>query len=369
VIRALGKTVTLAPGQPLTKHDFYSPLSDVLLDLVEKDLYGASAKPASQLGCSLAHDFIRLSTVAGQLLWLIETAPVRTGTPDLLSITMLAESYLMSLRAACDVIAVIVHTFCIEDKKKGQVPDESFNDLIDWIENNPKRVPQSLKFIAEHRDWFADLRSIRDKLVHHRFDINIFMNGVFPSFSLMSTGDLHLHFLRKPGQFYEPGLSLTPLMPFLKRATQGALKLASKIAEVIAAERKLVPSKTHVLNGVYIPALHHLLSYEQPDEEVAEDEQRRREIKARYLRYAGDYLNAIKLGHPDGFWLPFAVRLEELFGSEPVHISEAGHPTWRDGEVLIEWHLHFEREQREYAAILREGTFFSVDELTNDEKN
>ena len=122
MIRALGKTITLEAGQSLTKHDFYLPLSDVLLDLVEQDLYGPSAKSASLLGCSLAHDFIRLSTVAGQLLWFVETTPVRIGTPDLLSITMLAESYLMSLRSACDVIAVIIHTFCIEDKKKGQVP-------------------------------------------------------------------------------------------------------------------------------------------------------------------------------------------------------------------------------------------------------
>ena len=202
MIRALGKTITLEAGQSLTKHDFYLPLSDVLLDLVEQDLYGPSAKSASLLGCSLAHDFIRLSTVAGQLLWFVETTPVRIGTPDLLSITMLAESYLMSLRSACDVIAVIIHTFCIEDKKRGQVPDESFNDLIDWIENNPNRVPESIKFVVEHREWFVELRSIRDKLVHPRFDINIFMNGVFPSFSLMSTGDLHLHFLRKPGQFH-----------------------------------------------------------------------------------------------------------------------------------------------------------------------
>ena len=194
------------------------------------------------------------------------------------------------------------------------------------------------------------------------------MNGVFPSFSLMSTGDLHLHFLRKPGQFYEPGLTRTHLMPFLKRVTQGILDLARKIAEVIAAERKNDPSKTHVLNGVYIPALHHLLSYVQPDEKVTEDEERRRKIKARYLRNAGDYLNAIKLGHPDGFWLPFALRLEELFGIEPVYVCPPGYPNYRDGEVMIEWHLHFEREQREYAVILREGTFFSVDGLNTDEQ-
>jgi hypothetical protein len=200
LIRALGKTVTLEPSQRLTKHDFLLPLSDILLDFVEKDLYGPSAAISSQLGCSLAHDFVNLSTVAGQLLWLVDTAPVRTGTPDSLSISMLAESYLMYLRSACDVIAVIIHTFCIEEKKKGQVPNKSFNDLIDWIEKNPSRVPEGIKFVVDHRDWFVELRGIRDKLVHHRFDINIFTDNVAPSFSIMSTGDIHLHTIRKPGE-------------------------------------------------------------------------------------------------------------------------------------------------------------------------
>jgi hypothetical protein len=182
VIRALGNTVTLKPGQRLTRHDFLLPLSDILLDLVEQNLYGPSAAFSSQLGCSLAHDFVRLSTIAGQLLWLVDTAPVRTGTPDTLSISMLAESYLMYLRSTCDVIAVIIHAFCIVERKKGQVPNGSFNDLIGWIEDNPTRVPESIKFVARHKDWFVELRSIRDKLVHHRFDINILMDNVAPSF-------------------------------------------------------------------------------------------------------------------------------------------------------------------------------------------
>ena len=121
MIRATGKTVTIKPGRRLTKHDFLLPLSDILLDFVEKDIYGPSAAFSSQLGCSLAHDFVRLAEVAGQLLWLVDTAPVRTGTPDSISISILAESYLMYLRSACDVIAVIIHTFCIDEKKKGQV--------------------------------------------------------------------------------------------------------------------------------------------------------------------------------------------------------------------------------------------------------
>jgi hypothetical protein len=357
VIRALGKTITLKLGQPLTKHDFLLSLSDVLLDIVENDLYGPQAEPSAKLGCSLAHDFINLGTIAGQLLWLVDTAPVRTGTPDSLSISLYAESYLMHLRSACDVIATIIHTFCIENKKKGQVQNESFNDLIDWIEKNPSRAPDDLKFLVQHKDdWFSKMRSIRDKLVHHRFDINIFTNEIAPSFSTMSTGEIHLHLLRKPGEFLDPPLTLTPLMPFLKHATCGLLNLADKTAEVIIARTKHVPSKKHVINGVYIPALHHMLSYEEPSkEEIPEDEKRRRKIKARYLLEAGNYLRAVNLGHPDSFWLQCAVLIEELFGEPPYHSSIPKHPKYRDGEALIGWQIHFKKMECEYVVVFQDS--------------
>lgn len=363
MIRALGKTVTLKPGQRLTKHDFLLPLSDILLDFVDKDLYEPTAALYSQLGCALAHDFINLSTVAGQLLWLVGTAPVRTGTPDSHLISMLAESYLMCLRSACDVIAVIIHTFCIEDKKKGQVPNESFNDLINWIEKNPSRVPEGIKFVVEHKDWFVELREIRDKLVHHRFDINIFTDDVAPSYSTMSTGDVHLHFRRNSGKRLEPGLTPKPLMPFLRRSTKGALDLSEKIAEVIANQRGHAPSRTHVLNGVYMPALKHMLSYEEPSREITEDEERRRKIKAWHLLNAGDYLNSVNLGYPDGFWLPFAVRVEELFDMQPCHVGRPKHPQRRDGEALIDWHLHFDKSGQLYVVLLRDGIFYSSEGL------
>jgi hypothetical protein len=116
VIRALGKTVTLKLGQRLTKHDFLLPLADILLDFVEQGPDSPTASLAAQLGCSLADDFVNLATLAGQLLWLADIAPVRTGTPDSLSISMLAQGYLTQLRTARDVLAVIVQTFYLDEK-------------------------------------------------------------------------------------------------------------------------------------------------------------------------------------------------------------------------------------------------------------
>jgi len=369
VIRALGNTIKVKPGQSLSKHDFLLPLSDVLLDLVDQDLYGPSAANASQLGCSLADDFLNLATLAGQLLWLVDTAPVRTGTPDSLSISMLAEGYLMQLRTACDILAVITHTFCIDEKKKGQVPKESFNDLVEWVEKNPSRVPDRIRFILEHRHWFDQLRGIRDKLVHNRFDINIFTDDVAPSYALMSSGDIHLHFLRKPRTPLDDPLRPAPLLPLLKLLTQGALALADQIAGAIARDRQLTPSKTHVLNGVYVPALHHMLSYAEPSRKTTDHEKQKRKIKARHLLAAGDYLNTVNMGHPDGFWLPFAVHMEELFGVPPNHIGEPRHPKYRDGEALIDWHFNFERQGQLYVVLLRDGIHYSQDGLEQSRKD
>lgn len=361
MIRALGKIKKLKPGERLTKHDFMLPLPDVLLDFAEQELDNPIASLAAQLGCSLADDFINLATIAGQLLWLVDVAPVRTGTPDSLSISMLAQGYLMQLRTACDVLAVIIQKFYLDEKgvivpKKKR---DSLYRLIDWLKKNPSQVPDRIKFILEPMSWFDQLKGIRDKLVHNRFDINIFTDDVAPSYALMSTGDIHLHFLRKPRQHLDNPLRPAPLLPLLRLFTEGALGLAGQIAQAIAAERGHTPSRTHVINGVYIPALPHLLSYEEPSRDAADDEKRRRKIKARHLRDAGDYLNSVNLGHPDGFWLPFAVRMEELFGKQPRHIGEPKHPLFYDGEALIGWHFDFEKEGQQYVVLLRDGIHYT----------
>jgi hypothetical protein len=369
VIRTLGKTMKLKPGEPLSKHDFLLPLSDVMLDLVEKDTQGPSALLYSQLGCSLAHDFLNLATLAGELLWRVGVAPIRTGTPDSLIIAALAESYLMTLRSACDVVAAIIHACCIPAKEKGKVPKkvDSFNSLITWAEKNPARVPENIRFITEHMDWFAELKGIRDKLVHNRYDINVFTDDVAPSFSLMSAGEINLHFLRAPGTRLANPLHPVALLPFLKRVTIGVLLLADQVAQAIARHNSHEPSKTHVLNGVYVPALTHLLSYEEPNrEDMTSAEKLRRKLTARYLLGAGDYLKSIDFDYPDGFWLRCAVRLAELFGQVPQY-SNPRHPTYRDGEALIEWRLTFKSAENTYIVLLRDGRYLNAETLESDE--
>jgi hypothetical protein len=363
VIRALGKNVRIGPGEALTKHDFLLTLSDLLLDLVEQDAKNEHALWYSQRACSLAHDVVNMATMAGQLLWHTSVAPMRTGTPDSLFISMVAESYFVLARSACDVIEEVILELCVDPKKRGQCPKGgSFNDLLNWVIDNPTRVPDRMRFIAKHQDWFAGLRGIRDKLVHFGYDMNIYTDDVAPQFVLMSTSEITLHFLRAPREHFPGASTPVPLLPFLQRITQGVLTLSDQVAGAISEDRKHTSTKRNVLNGVYIPALHHLLSYEElKDADMTPQEKQRREFAAQYLLEAGDYLNAIKLGYPDGFWFQFAVHLAERYGKPPDYMSTPKCPPYRDGEELALWQLGFIHDGKDHTLILKDAAFLALD--------
>lgn len=112
-------------------------------------------------------------------------------------------------------------------------------------------------------------------------------------------------------------------------------------------------SHTHVLSGVYVPALHHLLAYEQPQPGhlLNEEEMRRRHIAAWHLLKAGDYLSAAERGYPDDFWWRFATHLCDLFTAPPRYVSEAQFARWR---LLIDWKFVFQGEEQNVALCLRE---------------
>jgi len=52
-----------------SRNQFYVPLCDILLDLVEQDMGGSDALKFSQIAHSLAHDLLNMGTLAGRLLW------------------------------------------------------------------------------------------------------------------------------------------------------------------------------------------------------------------------------------------------------------------------------------------------------------
>ena len=367
MIRALGKNVRIRPGEPLTKHDFLLPLTDLLLDMVERDVDSEHALWYSHRACALAHDVLNMATMAGELLWHTSVAPLRSTTPDSLYISMVAESYFVQARSACDVIAEVILKLCVEPKKRGQLPPEdplegnSFRPLLNWVVKDPTRI-SDIGFVAGHEDWFLELVGIRDKLVHLGHDMIVYTNPIAPSFGLMDTGASTLHFFRKPREHFPGGPTLVPLLPFLKRITEGVLTLSSQVAAVIAQNRGHTSARRNVLNGVYIPALRHLLSYEEPTEaDMTPEEKQRRTLAARYLLEGGDYLNVIRFGYPDGFWFQFAVRLAELYGKQPDFMSTPQCPRCRDGEELGLWRLGFIHEGKEHALILKDVAHLRFD--------
>jgi hypothetical protein len=366
MIRALGKNVRIRPGEALTKHDFLLPLTDLLLDMVERDTEGEHALWYSQHACALAHDVLNMATMAGQLLWHTCVAPFRSTTPDSLFLSMVAESYFVQARSACDVIAEVILKLCIDPTKRGQLPPEdplegnSFRKLLNWVVKHPTRVP-GISFVAEHEGWFSDLVGIRDKLVHLGYDTIVYTDPIAPRFGLMSTGAATLHFLRTPRERFTDGPSLVQLLPFLKRITQGVLTLSRQVAEAIAQGKGHTSARRNVLNGVYIPTFHHLLTYEEPKADVTPEETRRRELAARYLLEAGSYLNAIRFGYPDGFWFQFAIRLAGQYGKHPEFISAPQCPPYRDGEELALWRLGFVHDGKEHALILRDAAHLKFD--------
>ena len=370
MIQALGTIVRRTKRRSLSTHDFYLGLTDVLLDLVDRDLYGPSAVLFSQLACSLAHDFVNLATLAGQLLWYVSIAPVRTGTPDSIRISLAAESYFVFLRTAYDGIAGIILNVCIDPKKRGQIADGksiSFHGLVKWAKDNPTRLPKNLEFLPDYWDFFMELRDIRDKLVHFGYDVNVLTNNVAPSFGLMSTGEVELHLLRTPRTpMGEKGIKLRPLLPFLKHGTEQVLHLAEQVTEVIIQLQAHTPSRSHILNGVYIPALNQILSYKEPQKaELQPEEEKRRKLRAWFLFEAGDYLESLNFGYPDGFWLAFVTHAAEVFGGKPpLYLTRPKYPPYRDSEILTEWWLIFknEKDQNHYGLLLRDASCLRIEE-------
>lgn len=86
-------------------------------------------------------------------------------------------SFHVELRSLFDAIAETCGTIA---KKKGQLPQTSFDALRNDLISKPKRIPQLLSMdvcdLIKHADWFTHLRSHRDNIVHNRRDAWVNLN-------------------------------------------------------------------------------------------------------------------------------------------------------------------------------------------------
>jgi hypothetical protein len=357
-----------------SKQEFYVPLCDVLMDLAEQEIDEEKAWRLSQIAHSLAHDLLNVATLAGRLLWYEGVTPDMDRSPDLVAIAVDTETYLITLRSACDPIAEAFSQFCVDPKKFGQIPDktDSFREMLRWSTENTSRLRENFHFITGHSEWFMHLRSLRNKIVHNGFYSNIYTDRILFKFFLFP-GVVKLRRGRgtpRDGESRRPTTQV-PLISLLKRFTTSVLELSEQLSAAIESQLKIGPSKTHVLSGVYVPALNHLLSYEQPakrdDLNLDILAERRRHASARYLLVADDYLGAIRCGYPNGFWWRYLMRLSDLFSNPAKYVS----PPLFGGanDALVGWHFIFCEAEQNFALSLRDRIALEVRWLQGEREN
>jgi hypothetical protein len=330
-----------------SRTEFYVPLCDVLMDLVEKDIYGPYALKFSKLAHSLAHDFLNIAHLAGKLLWCEGVTPDMNRSPDLIAIGVDAETYLVFLRTAYDTLTGAISYFGIEPRDRGKVPNTSFNSLKEWIEKDNTRIKKfhgAFHFITDHFRSFIEIRDMRDDIVHRAYSLVAFTDRASIRYFFKSSGVNELQWLH--GGYKEEDCPddnpnyPKPLLPLLKQFTISVFRLAEQLSDAIEESQQIKASMTHVLSGVYVPAIHQIVNYQEPIEAHLQDaaEKRRRLIAAWHLVKAGDYLASIERGYPGGFRWRFLMKFSEFFDQPPRYVSSLD---FVDCGALIAWKFVF----------------------------
>jgi hypothetical protein len=205
------------------------------------------------------------------------------------------------------------------------------------------------------------LRALRDKIVHQGYYSNIYTDRSLFKFLLTPGFDPDLQLSRSHRRYQNeddpqqarPRIQQVSLLSLLKNFTLSVFELTGQLSQAIEKQEELECSKTHVLSGVYVPALHHLLSYVEPSKRSEQNtlEERQRRIAAWYLLKAGDYLSSVECGYPDGFWWQFLMRLSELCTELPKYISQ---PQFAGRGALVEWNFIFNESNWDLAVSLRD---------------
>jgi hypothetical protein len=103
------------------------------------------------------------------------------------------------------------------------------------------------------------------------------------------------------------------------------LEFSKVLAEVVLPRRELQHyEKKTVISGVYVPALHHLRREYKIPTRLDNLQQ-----NARWLAICGGYVEAARLGYPDGFWWRTLLSVSSGLGAGPslgvVAVRDSGH--------------------------------------------
>jgi hypothetical protein len=104
------------------------------------------------------------------------------------------------------------------------------------------------------------------------------------------------------------------LLPSLRKLTSELLDFSVHLGRVVNSEDERKKSaKMLVIDGVYVPALYHLLNkYHTPNKSPDLI------LGARSLVACGGYVEAAHLGYPDGFWWEVLVLVSKTLGRGPI---------------------------------------------------
>ena len=121
---------------------------------------------------SLQHDLWQVSALTSRLTWMREMlVDGQLHEASWRSYCHLdIEQFYVQLRSALDYLAVVISESA---PKKGQLP-RSFTGLRNYAQKHPNRLDPEIRTIICGSDWFDDLRTIRDSLVHEGAEPMVF---------------------------------------------------------------------------------------------------------------------------------------------------------------------------------------------------
>lgn len=281
---ALGVPTDIPRSVPLTRFQFYLGLSDALFCRSKS----SDNTHLQELAQAFGYDVLNLAVLAGRLLWCEGVTPHVWRSHDLIAVGVDTEAYYVMLQCACDIMADVVATL---GAKSRQAPWESFHKLNQWAQRNPKRLASEFRVVAESMPWFDKINLERTAIVHR---------GEKP------------HTATDRVSFNSGGL-----LSSLRELTRAMLDFSEQLGRIVfpEPERERI-SERRVIDGVYIPALHHLLNKYQVPNKSPE-----LKLAAQCLLGCGGYVEAAYIGYPDGFWWKLLVTLSLALNVAPIAVD------------------------------------------------
>jgi hypothetical protein len=125
------------------------------------------AQQAARLYQYIAQDVWNISTILDRLEWMknrsAEDKELEARWWNYAAVDI--QSFHVELRSVLDYVADLIRIFAPEP---GQVSDSgSFRKLLKWIGENPNRLQREVaELTLEQREWFGEVRAVRDTLLH-----------------------------------------------------------------------------------------------------------------------------------------------------------------------------------------------------------